>query len=730
MQLNMLRIRLIVILTLFLTTLTPGIQSLYAQDAASITPDESEAQKAGEEPAPTTLTLDAEGVAVAEGTLDPQGMASYVLEIEAGASVQASILPGDAGFVLTVVGADGNPLQTDHAGASSFDQVVPTSQEYTFKVINFGAEKQAYQFGVVVTPGVGEVTAANTADEDLALGEQLVTRFFDALRDGDAASVAALLSPAFQIVRANGERFDASNYLDNLPVFAAYAVSDLKVTRTGDTLIATYMVRTGATTEADKLDPPAPRLTVFQQMDGDWMLLAHANFSAPATEPRMLAQPKVQTTITEVDDGNAVQVAAGSQIVVALPGNPTTGYTWQITSNDESILRPTGYTFKPDSDAVGAGGAETFTFQVMAPGSVTLELANRRPWETDGEPAQTFAVNVEALAAWSGDDAAMTVGMEENGQTVVIQPGNVLLVALEGAADGEWMLVQSDPMVVQPLGGWQRDPGEGGAAKALFRRYFLAVAGGTSDLRFEFIQADGVRSKEGYALTVTAPPLEPGSSGAVAVTEADAGDAFTLVTGDTLVVRLNANPATGYDWRVVSTNDALLPAAGEPSYASSADLPGAGGVATFRFLAKAAGEATVQIGEFAPGADAPDRTLDYNITIAEPAPLTGNTTTVTAADANQRIELAAGDWLAVELESNPSTGYVWTLTANNGAVLRLQPESGYTPRPEAEGAAGAGGVQRFLFRALTPGDVALEIGLFPPGEAAPEQLFAVDVVVK
>lgn len=679
--------------------------------------------------APTVLTLDAEGVAVAEGTLEPQGMASYVLAIERGASVQAAILPGDTGFVLTAVGADGNPLQTDHVGASSFDQITPASQEYIFTVINSGEKTQAYQFGVVATPGVGDITAAATFDEDLALGRQLVMQYFDALRDGDAGTVAALLSPAFQIMRASGERFDVSDYLGNLPTFAAYEVNDLKVTHDSGILVATYSVRTGATA-AGKLDPPAPRLTVFQQIDGDWKLLAHANFTTPVTLPRLLTMPETQLTITTADNGGSVKVAAGGQIKVTLPGNPTTGYVWQVTANDESILRPLGYAFTPDTDAVGAGGVETFTFQMIAPGIVELELVNSRPWESDVEPVQTFAVSIEALNAWPDADASITVGMDENGGTVTLLPGDVLLVTLEGAADGAWVLVQSDPMVVQPLGGWRNTPGASGDAKARFQRYFLGVAGGTSDLRFEFVNDDGTPSPEDYTLTVVAPPHEPGASGAVAATEVDTGSAFTLITGDTLVVRLNANPTTGYDWRVVSTNDALLPAAGEPVYASSADLPGAGGVDTFRFLAKAAGEATVQISEFAPGADEPNRTLDFNATIVDPAPLTGNTVTLTDADADKRIEMAAGDWLVVELISNPTTGYAWTLTANDGAVLRLQPDSGFIQAPAAEGATGAGGVQRFVFRALTLGVVDLEISLFPPGGDAAEEVYRTQVVVK
>ncbi len=101
-----------------------------------------------------TLTLDESGKAQAAGSLEPQGMASYVVNIKAGEETQAAITPADTNFVLTVVGADGNPLQTDHAGASSFDQTMPVDQDYTFKVINFGDKAQDYTFDIQVgSPG-------------------------------------------------------------------------------------------------------------------------------------------------------------------------------------------------------------------------------------------------------------------------------------------------------------------------------------------------------------------------------------------------------------------------------------------------------------------------------------------------------------------------------------------------------------------------------------------------
>jgi predicted secreted protein len=345
---------------------------------------------------------------------------------------------------------------------------------------------------------------------------------------------------------------------------------------------------------------------------------------------------------------------------------------------------------------------------------------------TDEPPADTYATTVEVLDTWPSDEASITVGMEENGQETAILLGNVLMVVLQGAADGSWQLTEGDAMVVQPLGEWRTEPTPGDGTTALFKHAFLGVQGGTAALHFDQLAADGTVA-DAYDLKVEVLPMEPGSSGAVNVTEAETGQDFTLIQGDTLVVRVPANPTTGYDWRAVNWNEVMMPAPDSPQYASNSELTGAGGVYTFRFLAEQAGEATVQVGEFAPGAEDPDKTLDYNVTVVEPAPLTGNTVQLSDADAGKPATLTAGDMLSIKLPAQPSTGYLWVLTANDGAVLRLQPESGFIADSDA---AGAPGVQDFYFRAMAPGNVKLAIGELPPGAAEPDKTLEYEVTVE
>ncbi|MFC2055485.1 protease inhibitor I42 family protein [Chloroflexota bacterium] len=95
------------------------------------------------------------------------------------------------------------------------------------------------------------------------------------------------------------------------------------------------------------------------------------------------------------DDGSQVELKAGQTLIVSLEGNPTTGYMWEAEDLDEQVLRQAGETeFKPESDAIGAGGVQTLRFETVKTGQTTLKLVYHRSWEADVEPAETFSVQV------------------------------------------------------------------------------------------------------------------------------------------------------------------------------------------------------------------------------------------------------------------------------------------------------------------------------------------------
>jgi inhibitor of cysteine peptidase len=103
-----------------------------------------------------------------------------------------------------------------------------------------------------------------------------------------------------------------------------------------------------------------------------------------------------QIKLTSIDNGKTMNVNVGEQIVVALDGNPSTGYTWEAKDLDASMLQQVGeIEFKSSNPGlVGAGGTLTLTFTTLKAGTTTLTLAYHRPWELDVKPQSSFVVTV------------------------------------------------------------------------------------------------------------------------------------------------------------------------------------------------------------------------------------------------------------------------------------------------------------------------------------------------
>ena len=117
--------------------------------------------------------------------------------------------------------------------------------------------------------------------------------------------------------------------------------------------------------------------------------------SPASMDLRLVAYRSPEVKLTERDDGTAVEVAKGGTLAITLEGNPTTGYTWEVATSDESVLKLDGEPeFKAKSQAIGAGGMMTLRFRAEGVGKTDLKLVYHRPWEKDQEPAETFEVAV------------------------------------------------------------------------------------------------------------------------------------------------------------------------------------------------------------------------------------------------------------------------------------------------------------------------------------------------
>jgi inhibitor of cysteine peptidase len=102
--------------------------------------------------------------------------------------------------------------------------------------------------------------------------------------------------------------------------------------------------------------------------------------------------------LAQEHDGKTVTVPVGKDIVIRLPGNPTTGFSWKIGEVKGEAVKSQGepaYVTRPHKPGmVGVGGTYTFKLQAVEEGKATVKLVYLRPWEKK-DPHQTFTVTVQ-----------------------------------------------------------------------------------------------------------------------------------------------------------------------------------------------------------------------------------------------------------------------------------------------------------------------------------------------
>jgi len=96
--------------------------------------------------------------------------------------------------------------------------------------------------------------------------------------------------------------------------------------------------------------------------------------------------------------------------------------------------------------------------------------------------------------------------------------------------------------------------------------------------------------------------------------------------------------------------------------------------------------------------------------------------------AGSTVALAPGQRLAVSLQGNPTTGYIWETVPGAESVLARQGDPQFT---SASDKLGAGGVYRFIFQAVAPGSAPLKFILHRTfeKETPPAKTFGVNIVV-
>jgi predicted secreted protein len=91
-----------------------------------------------------------------------------------------------------------------------------------------------------------------------------------------------------------------------------------------------------------------------------------------------------------------ITIAEGTELVVNLASNPSTGYGWtQAIVGMPSVLTQIDSKYvAPDGKAVGAAGTQVWTFKASAKGTTTVKMDYSRPWDGGEKAERTFTLTV------------------------------------------------------------------------------------------------------------------------------------------------------------------------------------------------------------------------------------------------------------------------------------------------------------------------------------------------
>jgi inhibitor of cysteine peptidase len=124
----------------------------------------------------------------------------------------------------------------------------------------------------------------------------------------------------------------------------------------------------------------------------NWVAALAALSAAASAQPG----PDLRPPVIVGEDSGPVQLQLGQLLMVRLPVQAGTGYSWTASTDtgnlefvDQSTLHPFG-----EAPTIGGGQTQMFMYRAIGPGETTLRFAYRRPWEAGIPPAKTVEQRV------------------------------------------------------------------------------------------------------------------------------------------------------------------------------------------------------------------------------------------------------------------------------------------------------------------------------------------------
>ena len=147
----------------------------------------------------------------------------------------------------------------------------------------------------------------------------------------------------------------------------------------------------------------------------------------PSEMPSPLPVPDEVVLVDDTNEGQVIGVNETASIIIKLPDNPSTGYVWKVTGSDGLAITQDTYT-PAETGMVGAAGVHSWTMEPRTTGLVTFSAVYYRTWEGEKPSDDTYAISFYVVPA---DATLITVTADDNGDTIAVPAGDVVLVKLE-----------------------------------------------------------------------------------------------------------------------------------------------------------------------------------------------------------------------------------------------------------------------------------------------------------
>jgi inhibitor of cysteine peptidase len=198
----------------------------------------------------------------------------------------------------------------------------------------------------------------------------------------------------------------------------------------------------------------------------------------------------------QTNNNETYSVALDSEIQLRLPGNPTTGYSWQLDITPGIVILNESYI--PDDKSgtlAGSGGTYWWTMRAVQPGNQVISGIYARPWESNRTNPVTFTLTLdvgEVMTPPGGPPAVNVYTEADSEKTVNESIGTEFNVRLaENPTTGySWNMTRSGGLdLVRDEYIPSRSAGQGVGSGGIHSFSFKAAGAGVQALHGEYRRA-------------------------------------------------------------------------------------------------------------------------------------------------------------------------------------------------------------------------------------------------